>query len=67
MRATCKEVARSKASFLYAGFPRARMATRAELDRRAHEGEVVVPGGAGGHSLEAQEHLAEGMVIVSVV
>jgi hypothetical protein len=39
---------------------RVRMATRAELDRRAREGEVVVPGGTGGHTLEAQEHLAEG-------
>ncbi|KAL3502401.1 hypothetical protein ACH5RR_036850 [Cinchona calisaya] len=33
---------------------------RAELDRRAREGEVDVPGGTGGKSLEAQEHLAEG-------
>ncbi|CDP16032.1 unnamed protein product [Coffea canephora] len=33
---------------------------RAELDRKAREGEVVVPGGTGGKSLEAQEHLAEG-------
>lgn len=33
---------------------------RAELDRRAREGETVVPGGTGGKSLEAQEHLAEG-------
>ncbi|OAY81860.1 Late embryogenesis abundant protein B19.1A [Ananas comosus] len=33
---------------------------RAELDRRAREGEVVVPGGTGGKSLQAQEHLAEG-------
>ena len=31
-----------------------------ELDRRAREGEVVVPGGTGGHSLEAQKNLAEG-------
>lgn len=37
------------------------MATRVELDRRAHEGEVVVPGGTGGRSLEAQEHLAKGI------
>ena len=50
-----------KVSALDTGLWRARMATRAELDRRAREGEVVVPGGAGGHSLEAQEHLAEGM------
>ncbi|KAK3407842.1 em protein H5 [Eucalyptus grandis] len=33
---------------------------RQELDRRAREGETVVPGGTGGKSLEAQEHLAEG-------
>ncbi|KAI4383955.1 hypothetical protein MLD38_009733 [Melastoma candidum] len=33
---------------------------REELDRRAREGETVIPGGTGGKSLEAQEHLAEG-------
>lgn len=33
---------------------------RAELDARARQGETVVPGGTGGKSLEAQEHLAEG-------
>ncbi|GLT89405.1 hypothetical protein SLE2022_073860 [Rubroshorea leprosula] len=33
---------------------------REELDGRARKGEVVVPGGTGGKSLEAQEHLAEG-------
>ncbi|XP_008789131.1 LOW QUALITY PROTEIN: em protein H5-like [Phoenix dactylifera] len=33
---------------------------RAELDARAKQGETVVPGGTGGKSLEAQEHLAEG-------
>ncbi|VFQ81149.1 unnamed protein product [Cuscuta campestris] len=33
---------------------------RAELDRRAREGETVVPSGTGGKSLEAQERLAEG-------
>ncbi|CAI0426258.1 unnamed protein product [Linum tenue] len=33
---------------------------RAELDERARQGETVVPGGTGGKSLEAQEHLAEG-------
>lgn len=33
---------------------------REELDRRARQGEIVVPGGTGGKSLEAQEHLAEG-------
>lgn len=38
----------------------AKMATRAELDELARAGYVVVPGGEGGHTLEAQEHLAEG-------
>ncbi|KAL4338185.1 hypothetical protein AHAS_Ahas12G0184900 [Arachis hypogaea] len=33
---------------------------RQELDERAKQGETVVPGGTGGKSLEAQEHLAEG-------
>ncbi|KAI4382765.1 hypothetical protein MLD38_008683 [Melastoma candidum] len=33
---------------------------RQVLDRRARQGETVVPGGTGGKSLEAQEHLAEG-------
>ncbi|XP_037438605.1 em protein-like isoform X1 [Triticum dicoccoides] len=33
---------------------------RSQLDRKAREGETVVPGGTGGKSLEAQEHLAEG-------
>ncbi|KAA8517766.1 hypothetical protein F0562_015229 [Nyssa sinensis] len=33
---------------------------RAELDAKARQGETVVPGGTGGRSLEAQEHLAEG-------
>ncbi|GAQ78674.1 Em protein [Klebsormidium nitens] len=31
-----------------------------KLDERARNGEVVVPGGTGGKSLEAQLHLAEG-------
>ncbi|GAB4859026.1 Em-like protein GEA6 [Ancistrocladus abbreviatus] len=31
-----------------------------ELDARARRGETVIPGGTGGKSLEAQEHLAEG-------
>ncbi|KAK9283546.1 hypothetical protein L1049_011793 [Liquidambar formosana] len=31
-----------------------------ELEARARQGETVVPGGTGGGSLEAQEHLAEG-------
>ncbi|KAJ8764164.1 hypothetical protein K2173_005082 [Erythroxylum novogranatense] len=34
--------------------------SREELDARARQGETVVPGGTGGKSLEAQEHLAEG-------
>lgn len=34
---------------------------REELDQKAREGETVVPGGTGGKSLEAQEHLAEGI------
>ncbi|KAJ0978292.1 hypothetical protein J5N97_013766 [Dioscorea zingiberensis] len=33
---------------------------RRELDERAKKGETVIPGGTGGKSLEAQEHLAEG-------
>ncbi|PNX91110.1 em-like protein gea1-like [Trifolium pratense] len=33
---------------------------RKELDEKAKQGETVVPGGTGGKSLEAQEHLAEG-------
>ncbi|KDO56707.1 hypothetical protein CISIN_1g0424491mg, partial [Citrus sinensis] len=32
---------------------------RQELDTRPRQGETVVPGGTGGKSLEAQEHLAE--------
>lgn len=36
-------------------------ASREELDQRAQAGETVVPGGTGGKSLEAQEHLAEGI------
>ncbi|KAK6145525.1 hypothetical protein DH2020_022345 [Rehmannia glutinosa] len=36
---------------------------RSELDARAKQGETVVPGGTGGKSLEAQEHLAEGTII----
>ncbi|KAL6839500.1 hypothetical protein ACP4OV_030770 [Aristida adscensionis] len=34
--------------------------SRKELDRKAREGETVVPGGTGGKSLQAQENLAEG-------
>ncbi|KAL6142299.1 hypothetical protein ACLB2K_060582 [Fragaria x ananassa] len=33
---------------------------REDLDEKAKQGETVVPGGTGGHSLKAQEHLAEG-------
>ncbi|XWS07622.1 hypothetical protein CRYUN_Cryun41cG0005000 [Craigia yunnanensis] len=39
---------------------------REELDRRAKEGETVVPGGTGGKSLEAQEHLAEAFLILYI-
>ena len=35
---------------------------REELDAKARQGETVVPGGTGGKSLEAQEHLAEGTI-----
>lgn len=35
-------------------------AEKKKLDERARNGEVVVPGGTGGKSLEAQLHLAEG-------
>ena len=35
--------------------------SRKELDRKAREGETVVPaGGTGGKSVETQEHLADG-------
>jgi hypothetical protein len=37
-----------------------RQESRAKLDAKAQQGETVVPGGTGGKSLEAQEHLAEG-------
>ncbi|KAE9591980.1 hypothetical protein Lal_00038319 [Lupinus albus] len=33
---------------------------REELEERARHGETVVPGGTGGKSLEAQQHLAQG-------
>lgn len=39
---------------------RSDLSKRKELDEKARQGEVVVPGGTGGKSLEAQEHLAEG-------
>lgn len=35
---------------------------RRELDEKARQGETVVKGGTGGKSLEAQEHLAEGII-----
>jgi hypothetical protein len=35
--------------------------SREELARMAEEGQTVVPGGTGGKTLEAQEHLAEGL------
>lgn len=34
-----------------------------QLDERAKKGETVVPGGTGGKSFEAQQHLAEGISI----
>lgn len=34
---------------------------RSKMDARARQGETVIPGGTGGKSLEAQEHLAEGI------
>ncbi|XP_057458056.1 protein SLE2-like [Lotus japonicus] len=37
-----------------------RQQERQELDERAKQGETVVPGGTGGKSLQAQEHLAQG-------
>ncbi|CAO2837940.1 unnamed protein product [Amaranthus hypochondriacus] len=37
-----------------------RQQNKKELDERAKQGETVVPGGTGGKSLEAQQHLAEG-------
>lgn len=37
---------------------------RRDLDERARRGETVIPGGTGGKSLEAQEHLAEGGFLV---
>lgn len=38
--------------------------SRQDLDARARQGETVVPGGTGGKSLEAQEHLAEGYLFI---
>ena len=40
--------------------------SREELDEKARHGETVVPGGTGGKSLEAQEHLAEGILSPSL-
>lgn len=37
--------------------------SREELDEMAKQGETVVQGGTGGKSLEAQEHLAEGIAL----
>ena len=39
---------------------------RRELDAKARQGETVIPGGTGGKSLEAQEHLAEGTLFLSL-
>ncbi|KAG2326316.1 hypothetical protein Bca52824_009044 [Brassica carinata] len=36
-----------------------------QLDERAKKGETVVPGGTGGKSFEAQQHLAEGLIYIS--
>ena len=36
---------------------------RSQLDRKAREGETVVPGGTGGTNLQAQENLAEGTYV----
>lgn len=58
--ASAKAFVGRKGSLACFASAKVKMATRAELDRRAHAGETVVPGGTGGHSLEAQEHLAEG-------
>ena len=41
-----------------------RQENRAELDAKARQGQTVVPGGTGGGSLEAQEHLAEGWYVL---
>lgn len=42
-------------------------ADREEMEQRARQGETVVPGGTGGKSLEAQEHLAEGDEITDYI
>ncbi|KAL2902015.1 Carrot ABA-induced in somatic embryos 3 [Bienertia sinuspersici] len=34
--------------------------SKEELEARARQGETVIPGGTGGKSVEAQQHLAEG-------
>jgi len=36
---------------------------RKELNEKARQGETVVPGGTGGKTLEAQQHLAEGFFL----
>jgi hypothetical protein len=38
---------------------------REELEERVKLGETVIPGGTGGKSLEAQQHLAEGMQLIN--
>ncbi|VAH18301.1 unnamed protein product [Triticum turgidum subsp. durum] len=40
---------------------------RSQLDRKAREGETVVPGGTGGTNLQAQENLAEAAHVMSTV
>jgi len=43
------------------------MSGKEDLDARAAAGETVVPGGTGGKSLEAQQHLADGMHFYSII
>lgn len=42
-------------------------ANREDMEARARQGETVIPGGTGGKSLEAQEHLAEGFFTYHVI
>lgn len=54
---------RSHTNYIFQSAQMSSAADRKELDARARSGETVVEGGTGGKSLEAQEHLAEGMTI----
>jgi hypothetical protein len=54
---------RSHTNYIFQSAKMSSAADRKELDARARSGETVVEGGTGGKSLEAQEHLAEGMKI----